>query len=188
MATGASVLESKLAGGSSKAGRIGVAVFGVALIIGFVYAGSRLFSDLADMHSTTILPFLLLGIALLVALGFEFVNGFHHEGEYERELHEDAQKRLDEMVREVGRRGVAARAVIGDANDVSMELLRIAEHNHVDLIVIATHAMTGWHKLAFGSVTEKVVRLADCPVLVLRAHAQTESREPANKESVASSG
>jgi hypothetical protein len=29
--------------------------------------------------------------------------------------------------------------------------------------------MTGWHKLAFGSVAEKVVRLAECPVLVLRA-------------------
>jgi nucleotide-binding universal stress UspA family protein len=109
------------------------------------------------------------------------------EGEYERELHEDAQKRLDEVVRKVGHRGIAARAVVGTANDVSMELLRIAEHNNVDLIVIATHGTTGWRKLAFGSVTEKVVRLADCPVLVLRAQAQAESHEPANKESVASS-
>ncbi|HEY6328990.1 MAG TPA: universal stress protein [Blastocatellia bacterium] len=50
-----------------------------------------------------------------------------------------------------------------------MELLRIAEHNQVDLIVISTHGMTGWHQLAFGSVTDKVVRLATCPVLVLRA-------------------
>ena len=37
-----------------------------------------------------------------------------------------------------------------------MEILRIAEHKHADLIVIATHGMTGWHKLAFGSVAEKV--------------------------------
>jgi len=76
MATGASVLDAKL-GAPSKAGRIGIMVFGVALVVGFIYAGSRLFSDLAEMHSSEIMPFVLLGIALLVALGFEFVNGFH---------------------------------------------------------------------------------------------------------------
>jgi nucleotide-binding universal stress UspA family protein len=66
-----------------------------------------------------------------------------------------------------------------------MELLRIAEHNNVDLIVIATHGMTGWHKLAFGSVAEKVVRLATCPVLVLRAQPEAESRETSKRPSVA---
>jgi len=110
-----------------------------------------------------------------------------HEGEYERQLHEEAQKQLDQMMRKIGLRGVAARSVVGTANDVSMELLRIAEHNNVDMIVIATHGMTGWHKLAFGSVTDKVVRLAACPVLVLRAQAEAESRENAKAESVASS-
>ena len=58
-------------------GKIGVLVFGVVLIIGVVYAGSQLISDLSTVHSTSILPYLLLGLALLVALGFEFVNGFH---------------------------------------------------------------------------------------------------------------
>jgi inorganic phosphate transporter, PiT family len=54
--------------------------FGVfaILIIGAIYAAMALFSDLAAMPATTtILPFLLLGLALLIALGFEFVNGFH---------------------------------------------------------------------------------------------------------------
>jgi PiT family inorganic phosphate transporter len=49
----------------------------MALVVGFVYAGMHLISDLAEIHSPSILPFLLLGVALLVALGFEFVNGFH---------------------------------------------------------------------------------------------------------------
>jgi inorganic phosphate transporter, PiT family len=74
MATSTSaVLDSKPSG----AGRVGVAIFGVALIVGFIYAGFHLISDLAEIHSSSILPFLLLGVALLVALGFEFVNGFH---------------------------------------------------------------------------------------------------------------
>ena len=54
-----------------------MAVFGVVLIIGFAYAGSHLIGDLAPMRSESALPYILLGIALLVALGFEFVNGFH---------------------------------------------------------------------------------------------------------------
>jgi len=58
-------------------GKIGVLIFGVILIIGAIYAGSSLASDLSTVHSASILPFLLLGLALLVALGFEFVNGFH---------------------------------------------------------------------------------------------------------------
>ena len=45
------------------------------------------------------------------------------------------------------------------------------------MIVIATHGMTGWHKLAYGSVTDKVVRLASCPVLVLRSQMAGESQD-----------
>ena len=72
-ATGAGVLDAK----TSKAGRVGVLVFGIALIVGFIYAGSHLFGDLQGLHPESALPFILLGIALLTALGFEFVNGFH---------------------------------------------------------------------------------------------------------------
>jgi PiT family inorganic phosphate transporter len=58
-------------------GKIGTAIFIGVLAIGFVYAGYHLISDLSVVHSSTVFPFVLLGIALLVALGFEFVNGFH---------------------------------------------------------------------------------------------------------------
>ena len=58
-------------------GKIGLFIFGVALVIGIIYAGSHLLRDLADMHSTSAMPYIPLGVALLVALGFEFVNGFH---------------------------------------------------------------------------------------------------------------
>ena len=58
-------------------GTIGSAIFLGALAIGFVYAAYHLISDLSAVHSPSIFPFVLLGVALLVALGFEFVNGFH---------------------------------------------------------------------------------------------------------------
>jgi PiT family inorganic phosphate transporter len=58
-------------------GKIGMLIFGVVLIIGVVYAGSHLLNDLAGAAHTSSLAYILLTIALLVALGFEFVNGFH---------------------------------------------------------------------------------------------------------------
>ena len=39
--------------------------------------GPHLAADLAEFHSSSVMPYVLLGVALLVALGFEFVNGFH---------------------------------------------------------------------------------------------------------------
>jgi nucleotide-binding universal stress UspA family protein len=90
------------------------------------------------------------------------------EADYEHALVTDAEQRLEALVHTLEEQGLVARAEVGVANDVGMEILRVAEHAHVDWIVIATHGMTGWHRLAFGSVAEKVVRLASCPVLVLR--------------------
>jgi PiT family inorganic phosphate transporter len=58
-------------------GRAGAIVFGLALVAGGIYAGSQLVRDLGQVHVSSSLPFVLLGFALLIALGFEFVNGFH---------------------------------------------------------------------------------------------------------------
>jgi len=65
------VLEAKLA---RRPGKIGIAIFGVALIVGFIYAIAHLLSDLSTVHPTSLYPFVLLGVALLIALGFEFVK------------------------------------------------------------------------------------------------------------------
>lgn len=50
----------------------------------------------------------------------------------------------------------------------AQEILRIADERRVSLIVIATHGRTGLMRLALGSVAERVVRDAPCPVLVVR--------------------
>ena len=68
------VLESKL---SKSPGRLGMLVFGAVLLVGILYTVLNLSSDLSGVRTASIFPFLLLGVALLVALGFEFVNGFH---------------------------------------------------------------------------------------------------------------
>lgn len=86
--------------------------------------------------------------------------------EYERALHEDAERQMAALVNELAA-GVALHPIIAHG-DVAEQILRAAEEKSVDLIVIATHGRTGWRHLVFGSVAEKIVRLAPCPVLTVR--------------------
>ncbi len=58
-------------------GAVGMLIFGVVLIIGVVYIGYSLSHDLIGLKTGSVLPYVLLGVALFVALAFEFVNGFH---------------------------------------------------------------------------------------------------------------
>src|SRR6516225_8773105 len=62
---------------SRSPGKIGTAIFAVVLIIGFIYAAAHLVHDLAEVRLGSVYPYVLLAVALFVALGFEFVNGFH---------------------------------------------------------------------------------------------------------------
>ena len=47
-------------------------------------------------------------------------------------------------------------------------IIRLAESEHVDMIVMGTHGRTGLTRLLMGSVTEAVVRGAPCPVLTYK--------------------
>ena len=62
-----------------KAGPLTQLLFLVLVLFGVGYTGYSLVADItgANTHAVTILPYFLLGVALLIALGFEFVNGFH---------------------------------------------------------------------------------------------------------------
>ena len=57
--------------------RAGAWVFALALLSGLGYIGVHLARDLDHATVTGIWPYMLLGLALTIALGFEFVNGFH---------------------------------------------------------------------------------------------------------------
>jgi len=64
----------------AKSGLLTAIVFIALLTCGLFYSGYSVVGDINEAGTpttTTLLPYLLLGIALLIALGFEFVNGFH---------------------------------------------------------------------------------------------------------------
>jgi len=74
MPAGKSLLDGRIMKPSSRAG---IAVFLAALVGGLSYICFHVARDLDNVTITSIGPYLLLAVALLIALGFEFVNGFH---------------------------------------------------------------------------------------------------------------
>ena len=49
-----------------------------------------------------------------------------------------------------------------------LEIARYAEEHAIDLIVMGTHGRTGLQHVLLGSVAERVLRYAKCPVLTIR--------------------
>lgn len=83
---------------------------------------------------------------------------------YYRKMEEDALANLHALVDEDTRRFAPSRALV-ERGVPYQEIVRVAADCETDLIVIPTHGRTGLQHLLFGSVAEKVVRLAPCPVL-----------------------
>jgi PiT family inorganic phosphate transporter len=69
-----SALHEKMSRGP---GRMGSIIFVLVLLGGLIFIGTSIARDLGDVILGSAWPYILLGFALLVALAFEFVNGFH---------------------------------------------------------------------------------------------------------------
>lgn len=76
-----------------------------------------------------------------------------------------AEEALRERLSGPTYKGIQVHVVIGDPGH---EVAEFAQHKQADLIVMPSHGRTGLSHLLIGSVAERVVRLAHCPVLVIR--------------------
>jgi len=84
-----------------------------------------------------------------------------------RKLRTDALQKLKDFARRQTRTKVRPKCILQDGIP-SDQILALAEMQAVNLIVMGTHGLSGVDRLMLGSVTEKVLRKARCPVLVVR--------------------
>ena len=92
---------------------------------------------------------------------------------YQQELEVYAKTSLDRVVQERVSEGITSRTKVC-LGEAAKEIVGTAAEEHADLIVIATHGLTGWRRFMFGSVAEKVMRFAQCPVLTIRESGEEE--------------
>jgi nucleotide-binding universal stress UspA family protein len=79
-----------------------------------------------------------------------------------------AEERFAVSVAGLTAKGIKATASVEVENDVAGCILDVIEREHIDLLVVSTHGLTGWHPLVFGSIAEKLVRLVHIPLLLIR--------------------
>lgn len=76
---------------------------------------------------------------------------------------------LEAWALEAERLGAAAVRSVLVRGRAAAAIVRLAEEERLDLLVVASHGHGGLRRLVLGSVAEEVVRAAPCPVLVVRA-------------------
>jgi nucleotide-binding universal stress UspA family protein len=87
--------------------------------------------------------------------------------ELQNEVEESARKQLDALLAEEDRTALHAKPVIMTAVSKAAAIVEYAAQNAIDLIVIGTHGRGAISHLLMGSVAERVVRTAGCPVLTV---------------------
>ena len=89
-------------------------------------------------------------------------------GPVEIESVEDVQESLEALRGTVGD-AVPAKALVR-VGDSYFGIIEAAKELGIDLIILSTHGRKGLERVLLGSTTEKVVRHAGCPVLIVREH------------------
>ncbi len=98
---------------------------------------------------------------LMATPGFDFRAA-------EREQAEDARRKLEDVSATRVPEQIERRLILRDGN-AGHEILDAAKSEAVDLIVIATHGMSGWHHYVHGAVAQGVIHQTPCAVLVVRS-------------------
>jgi len=95
-----------------------------------------------------------------------------------------ARKRIAQLGAMAARSGVRVRTSLLPVGTPDEEVVRVARRRNAELVVIGTHGRTGMQRALTGSVAERVVRSAACPVLTVRgtrAGARCRARAPGGR-------
>ena len=98
------------------------------------------------------------------------------------EIVNNAARGLEQLNGSIGGPEVAARGHVAEG-EVPEQIIRFAETHDVNLVVMATRGLSGLNRFLLGSVTERVVRAAPCPVLTLNAHEGKDDEQTAEAAS-----
>ncbi len=84
------------------------------------------------------------------------------------ELADQAERHLADWKRDAEAAGLARVSTAKAIGEPAAEIVAYAEEQGVDLLVMGTHGRTGLQHALLGSIAERVVRRARCPVLTVR--------------------
>ncbi len=81
----------------------------------------------------------------------------------------DAMKYLEEVGENLRNKGAAVLSKVGTGQNPADEIIKAEEEFNADLVAMSTHGRSGLSRWAFGSVTDKILRSGNRPILMVRA-------------------
>lgn len=96
-----------------------------------------------------------------------------------RQVYQDAEQYLTHVAAQYEKQGVTVTARV-EEGDRAGAIVDLAAETRADLIVMTTHGRTGVSRWIIGSITERVLHDAPCPVLAVRAQADCLPEQPAS--------
>jgi nucleotide-binding universal stress UspA family protein len=94
----------------------------------------------------------------------------------------EADDRFGVSQKALSAKGIIVKSSVEVSNDIAGTILDAIEREQADLVVITTHGLSGWYPHVFGSVAEKIVKLAPCPLLLLRTpKPETTAKVPSGR-------
>jgi nucleotide-binding universal stress UspA family protein len=126
-------------------------------------------ADLAKPFAAELIALFVIESALTVVPNYGGVPGAALQ-QMANEQRRASERHLARIERRYARRGVRLRSII-QTGIPAQTIVELATRSKADLIVMATHGRTGVSRLLMGSVAERVVRTATCPVLTLHGGA-----------------
>jgi len=110
---------------------------------------------------------------LFVARGFDYFSSIYVPPvsieQFGKEIIEGAEKRLDEFLDRHFKEFPNALGVV-QSGDASEKIIHYVKKKSIDLIIMGTHGRKGLNQVIFGSVSERVVKTASVPVLLVNPH------------------
>ena len=85
------------------------------------------------------------------------------------EMHQAAEAYLKGIKGELRELHLPAQTVVVDSNNIADSIIQVANEKEADLIVMSTHGRSGISRWVFGSVANKVLEHAPCPIYLVRS-------------------
>jgi nucleotide-binding universal stress UspA family protein len=109
----------------------------------------------------------------IAARGYGTEGFVFFDEEAQRNLESAARQQIQALISAEDREVIRADTIVRTSNAPAFAIVDFAKNANIDLIVMGTHGRGGMAHLLMGSVAERVVRTAPCPVLTVR-HPQHE--------------
>ncbi len=123
-------------------------------------------THLAEEHGSRIVLF----HAYHLPVEFQQLEGAYLPPDFWANVKAEAEQSLKRYADGLESRGLQVEAVVREGY-AATAIVEEAESQHADLVVIGTHGLSGLKHMLLGSIAERVVQKAPCPVLTVKAPA-----------------